>query len=320
MPGLHHVRAIVPALLFALILATGQAAVTRAQATPTAAEPTSAEEPEAVGSLRARPSPRPYDNPNARPSGAGVRGSRPLETTEEAGPPRLDDPVLQWLPEITAANTTTGTPLSLIAGIMRVESGGDPTIVSPQGAQGLMQVMPVELAAQGIAEAQWRDPATNVLAGAVILAQRSGGGWEGAAAYYFGIGCDYYGTCTYGYVVAVLGWANAYAALLGDPIWYDVGRIPAVPDASEESPTATPIPTTEPTAADPGGSPAPEPTSAPSETPTEEPSASPTEVPTEAPTEVPTEVPTEEPVPTDVPTESAADQPPAGDEDATPNG
>jgi hypothetical protein len=280
--------------------------------TPTAEGPSDAD----VGSLRARPSPRPYDNPNAQPGanpdarsgggsggggggGTNVRGSRKLQTTEEAGPPRLDDPVLRWLPEMTDASNKTGTPISLIAGIMRIESGGDPATVSPQGAQGLMQVMPDELGAQGIASDKWLDPPTNVLAGAVILAQRSGGGWEAAAAYYFGIGCDSYGTCTYGYAVAVLGWANAYAQLLGDPMWYDVSRIPAVPD----SPTPTPSPTPESTPAD--QSPTPTPTGSPTDVPTGEPTVAPTDEPTQEPTAPPTETPTEVPteVPTDVPTD-----------------
>jgi hypothetical protein len=310
-----------------------------------------------VGSLRARPSPRPYDNPNSRPgSGADVRGSRPLETTEEAGPPRLDDPVLQWLPEITAASTATGTPISLIAGVMRVESNGDPTITSPQGAQGLMQIMPDELRTQGIPREQWLDPPTNVMAGAVILAQRSGNGWESAAAYYFGIGCDYYGTCTYGYAVAVIGWANAYAALLGDPFWYDVGRIPDVPDSPEPTETPTPTPTATPTATqtptveptpdedpstptpqptdeppgEPTDEPTDEPTAAPTDEPTEEPTAEPTEEPTPEPTAVPTEeptaeptaVPTEEPTPEPDPTEertdSSSEDPPPDDESEPP--
>lgn len=275
---------------------------------------------DAVGSLRARPSPRPYDNPNAQPSAnSHVRGSKTLQTPEEAGPPRLGDPVLQWLPEITKASAKTGTPISLIAGIMRIESGGDPTTVSPQGAQGLMQVMPDELGTQGIPSDKWLDPPVNILAGAVILAQRSGGGWEAAAAYYFGIGCDYYGTCTYGYAVAVLGWANAYAALLGDPYSYDVSLIPDVP----ASPTPTPTPTTEATAvgasptatpsstAAAGGSPTVVPTDAPTSAATNQPTRQPTATPTDQPTTAPTATPTE--VPTDVPTPGTA---PAGNSSA----
>lgn len=288
----HRARVLFVVLALALPLG-GAHLSAAADATDPAPTPTT----EAVGSLRARPSPRPYANPKAQPSSDGVRGSRPLETTEETGPPRLDEPVLRWLPEITAASGATGTPISLIAGIMRVESGGDPKTVSPQGAQGLMQVMPVELAAQGIPEGSWHDPATNVLAGAVILAQRSGGGWEAATAYYFGIGCDDYGTCTYGYAVAVLGWANAYAALLGDPFGYDVGRIPAVPDApaataassttAPSSPTA-PSSSTETAPVDGGdswlGTTTPVPTSVPPADPVEEPTAAPTSPPDAAST------------------------------------
>ncbi|MEA2531022.1 MAG: type secretion system secreted protein VgrG [Thermomicrobiales bacterium] len=274
-----------------------------------------------VGSLRARPSPRPYDNPNSKPrTGDNVRGSRALETTDEAGPPRLDDAVLRWLPEMTEASNTTGTPISLIAGIMRVESGGDPTITSPQGAQGLMQVMPDELATQGISQEKWLDPPTNVMAGAVILAQRSGNGWESAAAYYFGIGCDYYGTCTYGYAVAIIGWANAYAALLGDPIWYDVGRIPDVPDSPEPTPTPTltPTPTASSTPDEETSTPPPEPTGEPTNVTTEEPTAVPTDEPTEEPTAVPTDVPTEVPTEEASP-DSGAEDASSGDADGTPN-
>ncbi|HEY8446431.1 MAG TPA: transglycosylase SLT domain-containing protein [Thermomicrobiales bacterium] len=270
-------------------------------------------------SLRPRPSPRPFQNPNAQPRPAeseGVRGSRPLETPEAAETPRLDDPVLRWLPEIMAASDATGTPPGLIAGVMRVESGGNPDIVSPQGARGLMQIMPAELGALGIPFELWHDPATNIRAGATILAQRSGGGWEAAAAYYFGIGCDYYGTCTYQYAVAVLQWAMIYGPLIGDYTWYDFGRIPAVPSAPPAEPTATATPAPSPSS----GTPVPEPTEpAPSATttPAPEPTATPegspappTEAPTEAPTPVPTEAPTAPPTETPPTWENATDQAP----------
>lgn len=262
----------------------------------------------ADASLRPRPSPRPFDNPNAKPG--GPRGSRPLETPEEAGPPRLDDPVLQWLPEITAASEATGTPPSLIAGVMRVESGGDPSIISPQGARGLMQVMPDELAALGIPFELWHDPATNILAGAIILAQRSGGGWEAAAAYYFGVGCDYYGTCTYQYAVAVLSWALAYAPLIGDTTWYDFGRIPAVPAAP--SGPAQPAPAPNPRPASTTAPPAPSPSSTPpaTEPPSPEPTSTPEPAPTEVPTSPPAETPTEPPVETPPPDVTPAETPP----------
>jgi soluble lytic murein transglycosylase-like protein len=271
----------------------------------------------AVASLRPKPSPRPYAYPTPPEGDAAgaTRGGGPLgapapdpaaATPAAAGVARLDDPVLRWLPEIAAATAATGTPGSLIAGIMQLESGGDPETVSVAGAQGLMQVMPAEFAAKGIGADAWRDPATNVLTGARILAERSGGGWEAAVAYYFGIGCDAYGTCTQQYAAVVLGWANYYAAVLGDGMGYDVGRIPAVPSA----PTPTPEPTAPPESPNPTGTADPaqpaEPTAVPTEepAPTEEPTAppeptlepAPTEVPapTEAPTEIPVEAPTDE--------------------------
>jgi hypothetical protein len=216
----------------------------------------------------------------------------------------MDDPVLYWLPEISADSNATGTPRSLIAGIMRLESSGDPGTVSVVAAQGLMQVMPAELRAQGIPQEKWQDPATNIMAGAVILQQRSGAGWETAAAYYFGIGCDAYGTCTKEYVQVVVGYANYYAGVLLDPYWYDASRIPNVPSKSNPQPlptgTARPVP--------PGPTPSPIATTTPTDpvqpvetpvvtpVPTQEPAPHPTAVPTEVPTEAPP-VATEPPAP-----------------------
>jgi hypothetical protein len=217
----------------ALFLVPGLVLASRGESLADNATVSAQETPPAAGSLRPRPSPRPVERqtPEATITGDGVRGSAPLATPDPAVTARSDDPVLRWLPEMSAASAATGTPLSLIAGVMRVESGGDPETVSPQGAQGLMQVMPAELGALGIPQTLWRDPATNILAGAAILAQRASGGWEAAVAYYFGIGCDAYGTCTQQYAMVVLSWANAYAAILGDPIVYDVSMIPEVPSA-----------------------------------------------------------------------------------------
>ncbi len=53
-------------------------------------------------------------------------------------PARLDDPILVWLPEILAASRETGVPLALIAGMIRIESQGEPQAASPAGARGLM--------------------------------------------------------------------------------------------------------------------------------------------------------------------------------------
>lgn len=133
-------------------------------------------------------------------------------------PPRLDDPVLIWLPEIMAAAEETGVSPSLIAGVIRVESRGDPDAVSPHGARGLMQVMPEHLVKQGVPEHQWNDPAINILAGARLLQwhiEVHGTQWDGVARY-FGIGCDGF-NCTDAYVADVFVVKEHYAPLIADP-------------------------------------------------------------------------------------------------------
>lgn len=273
-------------------------------------------EPAPVGSQRERTEARPYDNPWSKPDSSLARGNvrgtskKKLEKAPKEVVARPDDPVLKWLPEIQSASDKTGTPRSLIAGIMRLESGGAQAAESVVSAQGLMQVMPVELQAQGIPPEKWQDPATNILAGATILKQRSGAGWEAASAYYFGIGCDAYGTCTYEYCTVVLGWANYFAQILGDDIWYDMSRVPDVPSSKDLTPTPTPKATKTPK---PTKTPTPKPTKTPKpgETPTVTPTpGSPSETPVIEPTSTvePTEVvvtvvPTEPPAPTEVPTE-----------------
>jgi hypothetical protein len=306
------------AIAFSLVLFASPVAAADSIVAPPASD-----EPVTLGSLRDRPEERPFDNEWAMPGTAG-RGAKNLEAppdlSEALGVDRLDDPVLQWLPEITAASNATGTPRSLIAGVMRLESSGDPTTVSVVAAQGLMQVMPVEMMAQGIPQEKWQDPATNILAGATILAQRSGAGWETAVAYYFGIGCDAYGTCTFEYATVVLGWANYFAAALNDPISYNMNRIPDVPSSKstpnqrakvigtaqpDSTPVATPRPTQPAVPAQPTEVPTTPPTAEPTPIPTEVPTEVVTEVvPTDVPTEVPIEAPTEPPAPADAPSES----------------
>jgi soluble lytic murein transglycosylase-like protein len=170
--------------------------------------------------IRPRPVQQPFDNP-ARGE-VGTIGARVAVTADDRGGRRrvrLDDPVLRWLPEILAASEATGTPPSLIASVMEVESSGNPRAISPAGARGLMQIMPDELRVRSVPRSRWHHPATNILVGATILAERreSTGSWRGAVSRYFGIGCDAHGTCTNVYVRRVFAKVDRYARLIRDP-------------------------------------------------------------------------------------------------------
>lgn len=242
---------------------------------------------------------------------------------------RLDDPVLRWLPEILVASEKWSVPPEILAGIIRIESQGEPGPISPAGARGLVQMMPDGLISHGVPESLWHDPATNIETGAWGLAWRfnAQGSWAGAVGAYLGFGCDVYGTCTDVYVRVVMGWADYYRPIIADPLHSGIAVLPADwtygpirifqmpnPPTPEPPPTQTPTPTGtiaststpepgEPTSTQAPPTPTPkpgEPTSAP---PTAEPTVVvPTVVP---PTDVPpTAVPTEPPPPaTEVPTE-----------------
>jgi hypothetical protein len=260
--------------------------------------------------------------------------------TEDTSTPRLDDAVLRWLPEIMAASAQWGVPPELIAAVMRVESTGEPGVISPSGARGLMQMMPDQIGGQGVPQSLWHDPATNIAAGAQGLYTRmlAQGSWQGAVGAYLGFGCDVWGTCTDAYVRAVFGWAAYYQPIIADPRhsglrvlpkdWaygpITIFQLPAPPKLEEppKPKTPTPTPTGSATATPkPGetpGSPEPgDPTPVPTEQGQPQPTAQPTEAP---PTEAPTAVPTE-PEPTVAPTEPPPPPPterPHGPPDSTP--
>lgn len=262
--------------------------------------------------------------------------------------PRLDDPVLRWLPEIMASSTKWGVPPEILAGIIRIESQGQPGPISPAGARGLVQMMPDGLLNYGAPQSLWHDPTTNIDAGAWGLAWRftAQGSWAGAVGAYLGFGCDIYGTCTDVYVKAVLGWADYYRPLIADPThagfailptdWaYGPIRIfqmpnPPTPEPPPNTPTPSPTGTPKATKTPKAGQPTEVPTRAPratatevvptsvaptTEAPTDVPPTAlpPTTVPpTAAPTEVPTQIPPT-PVPTEPPpppTEAPTDPPP----------
>ena len=88
-----------------------------------------------------------------------------------------------WDPIVTTTAAKYGVPANLVKAVIRMESKGDPLIGSPQGATGLMQVMPVHVGGNA---SILLDPVTNVDVGTRILADnfRKWGSWELAAKAY----------------------------------------------------------------------------------------------------------------------------------------
>jgi hypothetical protein len=220
-------------------------------------------------------------------------GVQPAALAEEAAPatstpspevtnPRYDDPVLRWLPEIGAASAASGLSPAQLAGLISFMSGGDPAVISENGARGLLQVKPEEFAAYSVPEVAWHDPATNVNLGAVILAGLTAetGTFEAALWAYFGDGCDANGRCTADYVSAVMSAVADYDVLIADPAANGLSLLPADWQAPEIVPYLAdvplrfePVPPTE--EAPPPATEPPADTAIPTELPTEEPTTPP---------------------------------------------
>ena len=65
------------------------------------------------------------------------------------------------------ASQEAGIPVALLRAVIEVESGANPDVVSPAGAQGLMQLMPVTASYLDVKDPF--DPEENVAAGARLL-------------------------------------------------------------------------------------------------------------------------------------------------------
>ena len=103
---------------------------------------------------------------------------------------------------------------SLVAGLVDVESGGQPAVVSVAGAVGLMQVMPGEIIPGRPSAEALKDPQTNVRTGCQLLAELlcSRGNQACALAAYYG--AAYLGRPTddgWRYVNLVEGASSKYA-------------------------------------------------------------------------------------------------------------
>lgn len=89
---------------------------------------------------------------------------------------------------VVRASTAQGIPVALLRAVIEVESGANPDVVSPAGAQGLMQLMPVTAGYLDVEDPF--DPEQNVMAGARLLRILSdrfhGDVTKTVAAYYAG--------------------------------------------------------------------------------------------------------------------------------------
>ncbi len=107
--------------------------------------------------------------------------------------------VARWVPEVEAASREIGVPVDVLLAIMDIESDGNPNVVSPAGAVGLMQVMPQYHAHRAQKYGgSLQDPRVNIRVGAEILKENfdrikarnpnlsDDQAWALAAAAYFG--------------------------------------------------------------------------------------------------------------------------------------
>jgi len=78
----------------------------------------------------------------------------------------------QWQSHINEASKRFGIPASWIRAVIGAESNGDPHAISPEGALGLMQLMPgtwKELSTQHGLDSDPFDPSANIMAGTAYL-------------------------------------------------------------------------------------------------------------------------------------------------------
>ncbi len=268
-------------------------------AAPTATTPAIPQPSPTPSQTSGPPSPSPFSSPPGAPTATAQLAPQPGSAAI-----RLDEPVLRFLPEITAAADVTGIPASILAAVVRVESNGDSNLIANGSRIGWTGVPGAGLANQRVAPSAANDPAANLLAGAGVLAALSGstGSWDAALLSYFGGDCDASGVCPGDYRYDVHAWATFCATAVSNP---DASGFTVLPSTWTPPPLATyqgssprPIPL-------PPGVAAPTATPHPTEPPL--PTALPTETPVtsgasdESAIEVPSESavpPTEPPTPT----------------------
>ena len=93
-----------------------------------------------------------YETPTSIRRVLPERGAPETVPTGTAGalPAGVSAGVRRYQPLLDAASARYGLPSGLLAAVAQVESGGNPTAVSPAGAQGLMQIMPATARGLGV--------------------------------------------------------------------------------------------------------------------------------------------------------------------------
>ena len=106
------------------------------------------------------------------PLGAQPDCAAPPMAGELAGFVGGDELVNRWAAEIAAAGHRFAIPPQWIRAVMRAESGGVPSVTSPAGAMGLMQIMPATWAGlrrrYGLGADPY-EPHDNILAGVAYM-------------------------------------------------------------------------------------------------------------------------------------------------------
>lgn len=105
----------------------------------------------------------------AKTASLGAPAATPAPTAAATGPSALPAGT-PYASEITAAAEANGLDPALLAGLIKQESGFNPTAGSPAGARGLAQLMPATAAGLGVTDVL--DPVQSINGGAKYLKQQ----------------------------------------------------------------------------------------------------------------------------------------------------
>jgi hypothetical protein len=133
------------------------------------------------------------------PNGGGITQPQPNVTPQNIGmaPPTPAAPITsastgKYSQIVERHAAKTGLPATLINAVIKNESGGNPSIVSPDGSYGLMQLKPATAAARGVSGQNIYDPESNIKAGteelSTLVRQYNGDIPKALTAYNWGQG------------------------------------------------------------------------------------------------------------------------------------